>query len=176
MRFKELGFRLHDTMIYRKANYVPLTHNRYEQAFEYMFVFAKGKPSVFTPLRTQIAYPRRRVVLMRNGDKRDKKATQNSGRDRIIENVWTYKCGGGNIDDDGLSHTHPAPFPEGLARDHILTWSREGEIVLDPFVGSGTTCKVARKLGRQWIGIDINPTYVALACRRMKQRLLPFCS
>ena len=45
--FKEIGFNLHDTMIYRKVNPIPLTHNRYEQAFEYMFVFSKGKPNTF---------------------------------------------------------------------------------------------------------------------------------
>lgn len=173
LRFKELGFRLHDTMIYRKANYLPLTHNRYEQAFEYMFVLSKGKPKTFVPLTTKIAYPRTRTLVMRNGDSRDKQSRQQSGEQRIIENVWTYKCGGGHIDDDRLSHKHPAPFPEQLVQDHVMTWSKAKDIVLDPFAGSCTTCKVARKLGRHWIGIEINPEFVRLGKNRMAQRVLP---
>ena len=48
--FKEIGFNLHDTMIYAKNSYMPLTHNRYEQAWEYMFVLSKGRPSTFRPI------------------------------------------------------------------------------------------------------------------------------
>jgi len=51
--FKDVGFNLYDTMIYQKENPVPLTHNRYEQAFEYMFVFSKGKPKTFNPIVKQ---------------------------------------------------------------------------------------------------------------------------
>lgn len=173
LRFKEIGFRLHDTMIYRKANFLPLTHNRYEQAFEYMFVFSKGKPKTFIPITTSVAYPRTRTLMMRNGDRRDKVSQQRSAHRRIIENVWTYKCGGGHIDDDGMSHRHPAPFPESLVRDHVLTWSNVGDVVLDPFAGSCTTCKIARKLGRRWIGIEINSEYVQIGRDRMRQRVLP---
>ena len=57
LRFMEIGFRLHDTMIYEKENYIPLTHNRYEQCFEYMFVFSKGTPKTFHPKLIPCRHP-----------------------------------------------------------------------------------------------------------------------
>jgi|TARA_R110000772_G_scaffold17589_2_gene48912 site-specific DNA-methyltransferase (adenine-specific) len=163
----ECGFRLHDTMIYRKANYMPLTHNRYEQAFEYMFVFSKGRPERWNPIKVPIKYPRERVLKMRDGDNRDKVGKQKSGTHRIKENVWTYKCGGGHIDTDGLAHKHPAPFSEQLANDHIESWSDEGDTVFDPFLGSGTTGKIAKKLNRNFIGIEKVEEYFKLSSDRI---------
>ena len=171
---EECGLNVHDTMIYRKANFMPLTHNRYEQAWEYMFVISKGKPKTFNPKTTEIAYPRERSLRMRNGDKREKKSAQKSGEKRIVENVFTYKCGGGHIDTDGLAHLHPAPFSENLAMDHVQSWSNAGDIVLDPFAGSGTTLKVAKELGRHYIGIEINKDYLPIIERRLAQELLSF--
>lgn len=164
--FRETGFNLHDTMIYRKRNFMPLTHKRYEQAFEFMFVFSKGRPKTWNPLKVPIAYPRTRTLKMRDGDGK-KTGFQCSGTHRIKENVWDYKVGGGHIDSDGLAHLHPAPFPEKLAEDHIASWSNPGELVLDPFSGSGTTCKAAKRLGRHFIGIEINSEYVELSKRRL---------
>ena len=163
------GLRLHDTMIYRKLNFLPLTHNRYEQAWEYMFVLSKGKPRCFTPKLTALTHPRKRTIVIRNGDTRDKVSRQDSGDFRIVENVFSYKCGGGHTDTDGLAHQHPAPFPESLAKDHIATWSNPGDVILDPFNGSGTTCKAAKELNRQWCGIEINPDYCKLAEARLSQ-------
>lgn len=62
---------------------------------------------------------------------------------------------------------HPTQKPEGVMERMIQASSNPMDIVLDPFVGSGTTCKVARALGRHWIGIDINPDYIAMSERRM---------
>jgi len=169
--FMSLGFNLHDTMIYRKANFMPLTHNRYEQSFEYMFVFSNGRPSVFNPKTTKTEYPRERPLTMRNGDRRDKKSTQKSSGYRIVENVFTYKCGGGHIDSDGLAHLHPAPFPEQLAKDHILSWSNEGDLVYDPFGGSGTTAKMSHLEKRNWIISEISSEYAALAAKRIDPHL-----
>lgn len=167
------GLRLHDTMIYRKANYLPLTHNRYEQAWEYMFVFSKGKPKTWNPIKVPIKYPRNRNLKMRNGDSRNKVSKQASGTHRIKENVWTYNCGGGHLDTDGRSHEHPAPFSEYLAKDHIESWSNPNEVVLDPFAGSGTTLRVAKSLGRNYIGIEANAEYVKLCEQRTMQESLP---
>jgi site-specific DNA-methyltransferase (adenine-specific) len=85
---------------------------------------------------------------------------------KVRQNIWAYAVGGGG---DGK---HPAPFPEALARDHILSWSNEGDIVLDPFNGSGTTTKMAREMGRRYIGIEVNPEYCEIAKERLRQQIL----
>jgi site-specific DNA-methyltransferase (adenine-specific) len=174
IHFKDVcGLRVHDTMIYRKANFLPMTHRRYEQAWEYMLVLSKGKPKAWNPKMTETAYPRNRKLRMRNGDRRDKESIQKSSGQRIVENVFTYKCGGGHIDPTGLAHLHPAPFPESLAKDHVATWSNPGDVVLDPFAGSGTTPKAAKELGRRFVGIEINPEYVELCKKRLSENTLP---
>lgn len=170
--FKSIGLRLYDTMIYHKANTMPLTHRRYEQNFEYMFVLCNGTSAKsFNPITAEIKYPRERRLIMRDGDGR-KESFQSSGSERIIGNVWTYKVGGGNIGDK-ICHQHPAPFPEPLARDHILSWSNPGDVVLDPFSGSGTTAKMARETGRRFIGIEVNPEYIEISRKRLAQQVLP---
>ena len=73
---------------------------------------------------------------------------------------------------DDCSFGHPGTFPEALARDHILSWSNEGDIVLDPFNGSGTTTKMARLMGRRWLGVEVNPDYCEIAWTRMAQKVL----
>lgn len=132
--FKDLGFNVHDTMIYQKANYIPLTHNRYEQSFEYMFVFSKGKPNTFNP----IMIPCKGAGKVESyGNKRRKQIDKNQAMrapegisymvtkpTKIHPNIFTYSCG-------STKSGHPAPFPDKLAKDMIMTWSNEGDIVLD---------------------------------------------
>ena len=88
----------------------------------------------------------------------------------IRTNVWQYDAGMASKSD---STAHPAPFPEALARDHIISWSNEGDVVLEPFLGSGTTMKMARNFGRKCIGIEVNPDYCEIAVKRLSQQLLP---
>jgi site-specific DNA-methyltransferase (adenine-specific) len=78
-------------------------------------------------------------------------------------NIWKYNIGKGFNSSDKESHEHPAIFPEKLAEDHILSWSDPGQVVLDPFAGSGTTCKMAKKNGRIYVGIEISREYCDLA-------------
>jgi DNA modification methylase len=166
--FKEIGFNLHDTMIYRKINYMPLTHKRYEQEFEYMFIFSKETPSIFNPIlkinkTAGIEYKTGRPHIydshaMRNN--RDEKYI--TGKTSQHGNIFEYIIGTG---DDLLNH--PAPFPEDLARDHILTWSNPEDIVLDPMMGSGTTGKMAVKYQRNFIGIEISQEYLTIAQKRI---------
>ena len=165
--FKEIGFNLHDTMIYAKNSYMPLTHNRYEQAFEYMFVFSKGKPAVFNPIR---------INSLTAGTKRNRggsKAKEASYAERIREekttvnqtkqhcNIFYYDVGKGDKTE------HNAPFPEQLANDHIISWSNEGDLVYDPFMGSGTTAKMAILNKRNWIGSEISEEYCKIIERRI---------
>jgi DNA modification methylase len=167
--FKRLGLRLHDTMIYRKQNYTPLTHNRYEQEWEYTFILSQGKPASFNPKKVRCTYAGSLTWSEPNMYK------DNSGQltrvkqtvindEKIAGNIFSYEVGSrmtGHID-------HPALFPEALARDHILSWSNEGDTILDPMMGSGTTGKMAVLNNRNFIGIEIAPEYMEIAQRRIE--------
>ena len=165
--FIECGFNLHDTMIYKKQNPIPLTHNRYEQQWEYMFVFSRGKPTTFNPIMIKSKYAGQTPWGSHNFYKTgsDNRTTSNrkAFKDTKIKgNIWTYLVG--SLKTDGR---HPAPFPEELVYDHIASWSNEGDMILDPFMGSGTTGKVARLLNRRFIGIEIVPEYFKMAEERI---------
>ena len=164
--FMQCGFNLHDTMIWEKKNYVPLTHNRYEQCFEYMFVFSKGRPNTFNPVRVKCVYsgaPHSR----RKSNKEDGSAFRNRDdytvckEDKIHKNIFEYGNANQRLD-------HPAIFPEPLAADHIRSWSNEGDVVYDCFLGSGTTAKMAAHLKRRFIGSEISSDYYDIALRRIK--------
>lgn len=175
LHFMDLGFRLHDTMIYEKnTSSFPArnTGNRYTQIFEYMFVFSKGSPKA-------------KLIC----DKENKWAGHTNwgknthrGKDNVLKetkdikpvpqfsprnNIWKYTVGKGFVTKDKEAHEHPAIFPEKLAKDHIISWSNEGDLVLDPFVGSGTTGKMCKLLNRKFIGIDISKKYIDLAQKRI---------
>lgn len=161
--FKELGFNLHDTMIYCKKNPIPLTHNRYEQQFEYMFVLSKRKPKMFNPILEECKsagnlQPKRAFWQTPNDQEMSLAHSSNPVKEtRRKYNIWQYSVG------VTKGRKHPAPFPYQLAYDHIISWSNENDLVLDPFVGSGTTCLAAKSLGRDYIGIDISQEYCDIA-------------
>lgn len=177
LAFMEEGFSLHDTMIYHKDNPPPVGGStRYYQAWEYMFVFSRGRPKTFNPLMRpqRNKWNDKRTVRTRSVSRgKDGEFTEK----RVIpikpevkrSNVWRYVVSGGSVASDSLAHHHPAVFPETLAHDHIVSWTNPGDVVLDPMVGSGTVTKVARALGRRWIGVESNPEYVSLARSRTQQ-------
>jgi len=165
----DCGFNLHDTMIFEKINYVPLTHDRYEQSWEYMFILAKGKPKTFNPIKIPCKGAGK---LEKYGlERRQNHGASHSMRlypnteyiatkyTKIARNIFSYTLGREKTG-------HPAPFPEQLAHDHIISWSNEGDTVLDCFLGSGTTGAVAKKLGRSFIGIELDPKYCGMAKTR----------
>ena len=178
--FKEIGFNLHDTMIYEKSAFANPSSNRYHQIFEYMFIVSKGAPKVFHPIKdkpNKTEYDFGKSRRNKNGD------MVNIQKERIPVaafgmrwNIWRYVTGHGNSTQDIMAFKHPAIFPEKLATDHILSWSNEGDTVLDPFTGSGTTCKAAKELGRNFLGFEINPEYCKIAERRIAQEVLDFAS
>jgi len=170
--FMECGFNLHDTMIYQKKNFVPLTHNRYEQCFEYMFILSKGKPKTTTLIKDNS----KSIGLSNKTDghktdssgsyaMRKRKYTYITNDKKIRINIFSYSTG--NIE----SGLHIAPFPEDLARDHIYSWTKENDLVYDPFMGSGTTAKMAHIYKRNWIGSEISKEYCELAEKRLKPYL-----
>lgn len=168
--FMACGFRLHDTMIFH-AEKPPLTHNRYEQKFEYMFVLSKGKPRVFNGLREPSLNAGRNAnnrTFRHTGEElQPMHSLKPYAAEKLRGNVWKYVVGGASTSDKN-AFRHPAIFPEALARDHIISWSNPGDIVLDPFLGSGTTGKIAVQSGRRFIGIEISAQYLELARERIE--------
>ena len=174
--FKECGFNLHDTMIYQKDNPPPVGgSNRYYQHFEYMFVFSRGKVKTFNPIQRE-----RRNKWNDKRTSRVKSFTRNKNGeftkknvsllgDVKIGNIWKYIVGGGNSVDYGVKH--PAIFPEQLANDHIISWSNENDLIFDPFMGSGTTGKMALLNNREFIGIEKVSEYFEIAQKRINGTL-----
>jgi DNA modification methylase len=166
--FKEIGFYLHDTMIWQKIS--PFQHsNRYIQQFEYMFVLSKGKPKT-----ANLICDRPNVYAGTNihGTER-----QQDGQTKPLSDTQKSKC----VKEFGARYNiwdvppeknnetnHPAVFPYRLCRDHILTWSNQGDIVLDPFLGSGTTRIAAYDTNRNFVGCEIDPDYFKAQEERFK--------
>lgn len=165
------GLNLHDTMIYRKENPLPLNARRYEPGFEFMFVFSKGAPVTFNPIkeRSVMAGKIQGGSQISKDGTRDKKHGNGKYYNdfKVRSNVWTYPIGG-----SAETGGHPAVFPISLAADHIVSWTNPGETVLDPFMGSGTTLRAAKDLGRKAIGIEIEEKYCEIAAKRMRQEVL----
>lgn len=166
--FKEIGFKLHDTMIYYKNNPMPQTGNRYHQHFEYMFAFSKGAPKTFNPITEQTKYKGLANMKNRgqNGELNYEKVERTNTKK--VGNVFFYSIGGGISTKDKIAYNHPAIFPEKLVIDQIKTWTNEKDLVYDPFIGSGTTAKIAQLLNRDWIGSEISEEYVKIAEQRLK--------
>lgn len=173
--FKEIGFKLHDTMIYEKNTPAYPSNNRYGQVAEYVFILSNGKPKTINLIKDK--------KNIYSGEKnrgassnRNKKGELVHRKKRVIgeygirDNIWRYSTGYGYSTEDEIAFKHPAIFPEQLALDHIISWSNEGDIILDPMCGSGTTCKMAFKAHRNYIGIDISKEY----CDISKQRLAEY--
>ena len=167
----ECGFNLHDTMIY-SADKPPRKSNRYEQKFEYMFVWSKDKPKTINLLHEPCknAGKTRMGFSFRTAGKELSKRqyTEFVAPTKIIGNIWHIACGYGKSTSDKIAFQHPAIFPEKLAHDHIISWSNEGDTVLDPFMGSGTTGKMAKQLGRNFIGIELGKDYFEIAKKRIE--------
>ena len=170
--FKEIGFRLHDTMIYKKRNYIPLTHNRYEQAWEYMFCFSKGKPKTWNPImvpcknagKIESYGSGRRSELDKNQAMRAPEGItyMTTKAEKIHPNIFEYSLG-------ATKSGHPAAFPNGLPHDQIITWTNKGDLVFDPFMGGGTTGVEALKANRNFVGIEIVQDYYNIAVNQINK-------
>ena len=171
--FKEIGFNLFDTMIYLKPPRGAVGNNKtYWQSFEYMFVFSKGQPKTINLIKD------RRNKESRKGDTGTKRLPDGSllklnregyGNYGRRTNVWEYMIGNGHSASDKIAHKHPAIFPERLAQDHIISWSNTGDLVYDPFLGSGTVALMAELNNRNYIGSEINANYCEIAKERLRR-------
>ena len=169
-----VGFNLLDTMIYKKKGGPSPYPNlkRYAPWFEYMFIFSKGKPKTFNPIKDKLTKSGKGEInsgsTARQKDGRTiKTGCYKTSKYKMRCNVWEYDVGKNKTTNDECAFKHPAMFPEKLAKDHIKSWSNEGDIVLDPFMGSGTTAKLAELLDRKWIGFEISEEYVDIAYKRV---------
>lgn len=146
----------------------PLTHNRYEQKFEYMFIFSKGKPKTFNPILEECKYAgsnkRARTFRQTGEDLMETHDKSEVKEYKIKGNVWFYSTGYQKSTKDKIAFNHPAVFPEQLVLDHILSWSNEGDIVLDCMCGSGTVPKMAWLNNRNFIGVDMSEEYINEIC------------
>lgn len=167
--FQQIGFNVHDTMIYKKKNTPFMRSNAYTNCFEFMFVFSKGKPKTFNPIKEPtVRNGKEMLVCNKRADGINRKVLKELKKEKTKNNIWEYAVGLGGSSRDRIAFKHPAVFPEKLAQDHIISWSNKGDLVFDPFVGSGTTCKMAKILGRKFLGCDISSEYISIANQRIK--------
>jgi len=170
LKFKEAGFNIHDVMIWNKGCFsaVGALHSRYAPVFEYIFIFSKGAPRVFNPLKDR---PNKHAGTFVHGNIRQKDGTVKDMSGKGVKkigafgqrfNVWEMPPVMSRKDT-----SHPAPFPVRLASDLIISWTRPGDLVFDPFTGSGSTAVAALQTGRQFIGCDISAEYVEMAKNRI---------
>ena len=169
--FKECGFDIYDTMIYQKTGTPFPQKHRYNQTFEYMFVFSKGKPKVFNPImkKNVTAGAVRNSRKFRNTDGEmisgfNGKPINEYG---IENNIWLMKNGMNKSTKDIIAFDHPAIFPEELAIKHVITWTKKDDLVYDPFMGSGTTAKASIQLGRNWVGSELDESYCNITNQRI---------
>ena len=168
--FQKIGFNVHDTMIYQKNNFSNPSSNRYHQIFEYMFVFSKGKPKTFNPIKDRKNIYSQGTFGVNTSRKKDGEFSFGTRKQNteygMRYNIWKGNTAG---QENMCKHLqHPAMFPLWLAKDHILSWSNKGDLVLDPFMGSGTTAVACIQTGRDYIGIEVSPEYVDLSLERIR--------
>lgn len=173
LAFMHYGWCLFDTIIWKKKNPMPGHRERYTDAFEYMFVFSKGKPKTFNPLMEKCKTagqsqkwaerPHESKVWKKNGAENRK-----TNDLKVRSNVWEYATGKGGSTNDVVAFDHPAIFPEKLVADHLVSWSNPGDVVCDIFMGSGTTAKIAHIMKRKYIGSECCEANCQIAEKRME--------
>tara|TARA_R110001599_G_scaffold7854_1_gene37821 strand:- start:182 stop:991 length:810 start_codon:yes stop_codon:yes gene_type:complete len=168
--FKECGFNLHDTMIWYKNAKFPHHENskRYKPQFEYMFIFSKKQVNKYNPIYDILnnSYGKKltikcKIKTKNNGKFNGKIKKITTKKYRMRDNVW-------NIAQKG-EKGHPAPFPEQLANDHIISWSNENDLIYDPFSGSGTTAKMSLRNNRNFVGSELSAEYCDIANKRIEE-------
>ena len=171
--FKQKGWNVHDTMIYAKKSPSLPDPTRYYQAFQYMFIFSKGKPKTFNPIKDRknkyAGSEKSHYIREADGSIHGREKNTIIPLLNTRYNVWEYATGYMLSTKDKIAFKHPAIMPEQLAKDHIISWSNEGDLVLDPFAGSGTTLKMAKLNNRNYLGIEISEDYCDLINQRLSK-------
>jgi site-specific DNA-methyltransferase (adenine-specific) len=188
--FHSIGFNVWDTMIYEKNNCPFPSNVRYNQLFEFMFIFSKGKVKTFNPIKIRKSEKEIEKILngklsvesksYRDKDGNTKRADSEknmlnrikksaTNTEKTKGNVWQYNSGYMVGSKDKETFEHPASFPESLAEDHILSWSNPDDLVFDPFMGSGTTAKMAKLNNRKYLGFELSKEYCDIAEKRLSK-------
>ena len=169
----ECGWNLFETCIYaRQGSPGGWWNKRFRVDHEYLMLFFKGKePSYFNKTHMKVPTKNAGKLITVGGNRKS------DGSIRAIKKSFMCKetqCPGtilkykkSSREGNNLKITHPGTFPDKLASDFIRCFTQENEVVLDPFLGSGTTCVVAKQLGRKYIGIDCCQEYIDLAQKRI---------
>ena len=173
--FMSLGFNLHDTMIYEKngaAYPAGKKSNRYSSVFEYMFVLSKSSPKTTNLIKDKLNRWSGSSTFGESTNRQKDGSLKSSGKRKVgslgyRDNIWKISNGKG-FGAHGSTFKHPATFPQRLANDHIISWSNKGDIILDPFCGSGTTPKMAKENHRNYIGIEISKEYIPIINARIR--------
>jgi site-specific DNA-methyltransferase (adenine-specific) len=167
LHFMDIGFNLNDTMIWKKSNPMPqVKQPRYNQVFEYMFVLSKGTPKTFNPIMEPCKCAGQvydSTCKNMDGESGRTKKTFNINKEKVKSNIWEIA-----VAQNKTSHT--AVYPYQIPYDHICSWTNEGDIVLDPFMGSGTTGLAALDLKRKFIGIEMCEEYFNLSKERILEK------
>lgn len=161
---------LHDTMIWKKSSFSFPDKIRYPQIFEYMFILSKGKPKTFNPICDR---KNKYAGMQIHGTFRSKDGKTHNRSETWKKSVCKEYGSRFNVweipEEKNNRSGHPAPFPERLAADNIISWSNPEDIILDPFLGSGTTGVAAVMNNRNFIGIEIVPEYFRYAEKRIAE-------
>ena len=163
----KVGFKLFETVIYSRDGRPGAWWNkRFRVDHEYILMFFKGnRPKYF--YKEHLKVPAKHAGAVWHGTQRhtdgsltkNKKTVQPDKKCRGT--IWKYDSS--KSEHNKLKMNHPATFPDRLAEDLILTFSKEGDVVLDPMCGSGTTLRMAHKNNRPYIGIEISQDYINIA-------------
>lgn len=164
--FQSVGFLVNDVMIWEKTNAMPtIRQTRYTDVFEYMFVLSKGKPKTFNPIMIPCKCAGQNynsTCKNMGGENGRTHKNFNINKEKIKGNIWEIAIAQNKT-------KHPAVYPYKIAYDHILSWSNEGDVILDPFMGSGTTALACIKTKRKYIGFEINGEYVNICKERISE-------
>jgi site-specific DNA-methyltransferase (adenine-specific) len=174
LHFMDLGFRC-STMIMVTSRVRFPQRGRYPSVFDYAFVLTKGRPRHFHA----ICDKKNKYV----GEKFRWKLRERDGRivkrehchDKYVGvfgsrmNVWFYHVGYMKTTTDKDAYGHPALMPEKMAEDFIISFSRPGDLILDPFSGAGTTSKMAMLNGRRYLGMEICENYASDSRKRLEK-------
>ena len=167
--FQEIGLNINDTMIWRKTNPMPqVKQPRYSACFEYMFILSKGLPKTFNPIMRECKLGGKlydSTAKNMDGESGRHKLTYNVNKEMVDYNVWDIAVAQNKTN-------HPAVFPYEIPYRHIKSWTNEGDVVLDPFMGSGTTALAAKDLNRKYIGIELSEAYYYMCKQRIKEHEL----
>jgi len=168
LKFMEIGFNLHDTMIWEKQTFTATgsLQVRYADVFDYMFIFTKGKIKTFNAIIDRLTKGKKKkqgTIRQRDGSMK-----RMSSVGKIYDNEFAQRFNIWKIITElsGSKIAHPAQFPEKLANDHIISWSNPRDLVLDPFLGSGSTLIACESTNRICYGMEIDPGYVDVIIQR----------